>query len=300
MNFFDAIDSIEPKPSEITPKPVFVNRRQFISVAAAGASALLPALGLAENCPRYSIPDFSQDITEKKSATRYNNYYEFSTEKTVIHILAKELVTSPWKLSLYGELEKPLELDVEKLTAFCEVERTYRFRCVEGWSMVVPWRGVMLRDLIKFAKPLSGAKYLRFIGCNRPSEMIGQRRPVLDWPYVEGLRMDEALHPLTMVATGMYGEKLPPQNGAPLRLIVPWKYGYKSIKAFQAIEFTRNQPLTSWVQSMPREYDFLANVNPDVPHPRWSQRREVPLGQSRKQRTLMYNGYADLVASLYV
>jgi len=297
-----AFEFPEPQPSEITSESDFARRRSLIK-GLAGAAVMAgysPSLLASDTCPPgITIPDYSASLTPKKNATGYNNYYEFSTDKEAIRILAKSLTLSPWTLRISGEVENPITLDLDALKKLCTEERIYRFRCVEGWSMVVPWRGIMLADIIKLANPLSSARFVRMSSIVNPKEMIGQRRPVLDWPYQEALRLDEAMHPLTMIATGMYGGDLPPQNGAPLRLVVPWKYGFKSIKAVQHIELLSDQPVTTWQKAAAKEYGFYANVNPDVPHPRWSQRREVPLGESRKQPTLMFNGYAEQVAHLY-
>jgi sulfoxide reductase catalytic subunit YedY len=235
--------------------------------------------------------------TPEKNATRYNNYFEFTTNKKHVHLVAKDFSPSPWELKIEGLVNKPLRLSMNDLPAVDE--RVYRFRCVEGWSMIVPWLGFSLSELLKQVEPKPEAKFVRFETVYRPKEMVGQRRPTLEWPYVEALRLDEAMHPLTTIATGMYGKPLPNQNGAPMRLVVPWKYGFKSIKAINKIELLSEQPETSWNKLAPAEYGFYANVNPSVAHPRWSQRREVPLGQLKKVRTLPFNGYADQVASLY-
>ncbi|MEE2730388.1 MAG: protein-methionine-sulfoxide reductase catalytic subunit MsrP [Pseudomonadota bacterium] len=298
-----------PPASQITDPKVFQQRRRLLqTLPLAGLGLALPQLAQgSEACPAPSaahsivppIAEPASPITPKKYATGYNNYYEFSTDKEAVRILARRLTLSPWELTLSGAVANPLTLDLDAIAKLCLVERIYRFRCVEGWSMVVPWEGVMLKDIIALAQPLSNARYVRFRAIVNPKEMIGQRHPTLDWPYEEALRLDEAMHPLTLLATGLYGASLPPQNGAPLRLVVPWKYGFKSIKAVQHIELLTEQPTTTWQRAAPREYGFYANVNPEVAHPRWSQRREVPLGQSRKQPTLMFNGYAELVAHLY-
>ena len=214
-------------------------------------------------------------------------------------MLAQALTIEPWTLPIRGAVEKAITLDMDDIRRQCQVERTYRMRCVEGWSMVIPWFGIELQRLLSLAKPLSTARYAHFISIERPSEMIGQRRPSLNWPYREALRIDEAMHPLTLLATGLYGMDLPKQNGAPLRLVVPWKYGFKSIKAVAVIELTEQQPSTTWIEASPKEYGFYANVNPNVPHPRWSQRRELPIGERKKVATLPFNGYADQVAKLY-
>lgn len=273
-------------PLSPTPKHIISSRRQFI----ASALALLHSGNLSAK--------EQLEVTPKKFSQRYNNYYEFSTEKEAVFVLAQELTTQPWNIELSGLFDVPLSLSINDLKELPQHSRTYRFRCVEGWSMVVPWSGIELRDLLTLAKPLPEARYIQFTSLQRPSEMIGQRRPVLNWPYVEALRLDEAMHPLSMIATGMYDETLPKQNGGPARLVVPWKYGFKSAKAIVKIEALAEAPTTTWMQAAPREYGFYANVNPNVAHPRWSQKREAPLGQSKKIRTLMFNGYEE-VASLY-
>ncbi len=287
--------------SQITPHSLFLQRRKFLrALPWAAAGLVLPRSLLAtEDCVSPPLPEFKSTITPKKYATSYNNYYEFSTDKEAVRILARQLTLEPWQLRISGAVENPVTLDLDDLQKHCIEERIYRFRCVEGWSMVVPWNGVMLKDIIALAQPLSKARYVRFSSVLNPKEMIGQRRPTLDWPYQEALRIDEAMHPLTLLATGMYGEALPPQNGAPLRIVVPWKYGFKSIKAIQNIELLEQKPITTWQKAAAAEYGFYANVNPQVSHPRWSQRREVPLGQTRKQPTLMFNGYGEQVAHLY-
>jgi sulfoxide reductase catalytic subunit YedY len=214
--------------------------------------------------------------------------------------LAKNFKTSPWTVSVEGEIDKPAHYQLEDFVKPHQLEeRIYRLRCVEAWSMVIPWVGIPLRDVIKRVEPTSKAKYVEFTTLHDPEQMPGQRRRVLNWPYVEGLRMDEAMHPLTILAVGLYGQILPNQNGAPLRLVVPWKYGFKSIKSIVKIRFTQTQPQTTWAQAGPGEYGFYANVNPDVDHPRWSQKRERRIGDFFKRDTLMLNGYADQVASLY-
>lgn len=278
------------KNLKVTPESIVNTRREFISIALkAGLLGCLPISSLS------AAPDLV--ITEEKKATRYNNYYEFTSNKEYVHIIAKEFNPHPWTLSVEGLVENPISLDLSQLPHASR--HVYRFRCIEGWSMVVPWEGFALAKLLEMAKPTSAAKYVRFESIVRPSEMIGQRRNTLPWPYTEGLRLDEAMHSLTIIANGMYNKPLPNQNGAPLRLVVPWKYGFKSIKAIQKIELVSEQPDTTWNQVAPAEYGFFANVNPEVPHPRWSQRREVPLGQLKKVRTLPFNGYEQQVAGLY-
>lgn len=276
----------------ITPESVYINRRRFIGAA-------LGALGTAA-VPGVAAQAKQQELTSFSDITTYNNYYEFSTSKKAIAILAQELTTRPWDLTISGEVDNPITIGVDELIKSQLIsEYIYPLRCVEGWSMVIPWQGFPLATLLGQAKPKANAKYVKFTGLLRPSEMIGQRRNVLDWPYVEALRLDEAMHPLTILATGLYQKPLPKQNGAPLRLIVPWKYGFKSIKAIKSIELTETMPVTSWMKSSPSEYGFYANVNPRVAHPRWSQRREVRIGEIKKRKTLMFNGFEDQVAELY-
>jgi methionine sulfoxide reductase catalytic subunit len=237
--------------------------------------------------------------TPYKDVTNYNNFYEFSTDKYEPAAAAKNFKTHPWKVTIDGQVAKKLELDVDEIIKWAPPEeRIYRHRCVEGWSIVVPWIGFSFNEVIKRAQPTSKAKYVEFTTLWDPKQMPGQRVDVLKWPYVEGLRMDEAQHPLTLLCFGMYGETLPNQDGAPLRLVIPWKYGFKSAKSIVKISFTGDQPLNSWQQSNPHEYGFYSNVNPNVDHPRWSQAKERRLGEFFKRPTLMFNGY-DQVASLY-
>ncbi len=311
------------KPSEITPKSVYMNRRRFMSTAAGalGMGALgVTALGLAgkaaggwfsgtpaaEHHGRpldYKHPGpFGTDEkqTPYKDVTHYNNYYEFGTDKYSPAERAQSLTTSPWSVSIEGEVEHPGVQHMEDvLKRYALEERIYRLRCVEGWSMVIPWVGFPLGEVLRRAGPTSRAKYVKFTTVYRPSEMPGQQRSVLDWPYVEGLRMDEAMHPLTILAVGLYGEVLPNQNGAPIRLVVPWKYGFKSIKSIVKIELVEEQPVSTWTRAAPNEYGFYSNVNPHVDHPRWSQKRERRIGEFLKRDTLMFNGYGDQVAELY-
>jgi len=293
---------------EITDQAVFESRRQFIKAASVlSASALLPEVSQAEagkyaNITRSALSTIAS-VTDRADATSYTNYYEFSTNKQDSSVLARGLATNPWTVEVSGETEKPGKYNLEDILQANPVEeRIYRFRCVEAWSMVVPWVGFPLGEMLKKFKPTSKAKFVQFTTLHNPDIMVGQRSHVLEWPYVEGLRMDEAMHPLTILATGMYGDTLPNQNGAPLRLIVPWKYGFKSIKAIVKIEFTETMPATAWNKSAPGEYGFYANVNPEVPHPRWSQSRERVLGSSifaPKRETEKFNGYGEQVASLY-
>ena len=292
---------VGPSSSEITDESLFRRRRTLLCSVAAGLVAGVSGRSAfaSENC-KLDLARSADKLTKLSSITSYNNYYEFSTNKEAVRILARELTLRPWTLQIDGEVEKPLTLDIDQIiTRFDQQERIYRLRCVEGWSMVIPWTGFSLCNLLKLAAPTSAAKYVEFVSLQRPSEMIGQRRDSLSWPYTEGLRIDEAMHPLTMVATGLYGKDLPPQNGAPLRIIVPWKYGFKSPKAITHIRLRSDQPKTSWMQSSPSEYGFYANVNPNVSHPRWTQTRENRIGELRKHKTLLFNGYADQVASLY-
>lgn len=288
-------------PSEITDEALFKQRRQFLcSVTAGLISSTLPARLLADNNCTPPHIDVKEQLTSLESITHYNNYYEFSTNKRVVFELAKALTLRPWSLRIEGEVEKPLSIDIEDLLRdYTQEERIYRMRCVEGWGMVIPWQGIPLCQLLRKAAPTSRAKYVEFVSLHRSSEMIGQRHATLPWPYREGLRIDEAMHPLTLLVTGLYGKELPAQNGAPLRLAVPWKYGFKSAKAITHIRLTAKQPVTSWNQATPSEYGFYANVNPQVAHPRWTQRRENRIGELSKRPTLMFNGYAEQVAQLY-
>jgi sulfoxide reductase catalytic subunit YedY len=281
--------------SEITPERTYLDRRRFIGSLAAGASAtLIPA------CADADAAAAQEELTPYEDVTSYNNFYEFGTDKGDPARNAHTLQTSPWSIAVEGHVAKPAVYQLEDFVKPYTLEdRTYRLRCVEAWSMVIPWRGFELRKLIERVQPTSQARFVELITLLDPEQMPGQRRPVLDWPYVEGLRMDEAMHPLTLLVTGLYGRDLPNQNGAPLRLVVPWKYGFKSIKSIVKIRFVEDQPMTTWAKSAPREYGFYSNVNPEVDHPRWSQARERRIGEFRRRETLMFNGYADQVASLY-
>jgi len=283
---------------EITPHGVYLRRREFLAGAVFGAGAL--ALAAAPSAAARGRYDSDETPTDEADATGYNNFYEFGTDKREPARRAGRLRTRPWSVRIEGEVAKPGTLALEDLLAPHTLEdRIYRLRCVEAWSMVIPWRGFPLGDLLKRFEPTSRARFVAFETLHDPEQMPGQRRPILDWPYVEGLRLDEAMHPLTLLATGMYGSDLPNQNGAPLRLVVPWKYGFKSIKSIVAIRLSEKQPPTSWSLSAPREYGFYANVNPEVDHPRWSQKRERRIGEFSKRETLAFNGYADRVAGLY-
>ena len=295
-------------PSEITPEQLFKSRRKFIKSALVTSAAAVLPWGLNAETGKYAqvpVGPYSAklQVSDVEDIASYTNYYEFTTNKQDSTILARALKTSPWKVRIEGEVEKPGDYHLEDILKDNPLqERIYRFRCVEAWSMVVPWIGFPLADMLKRFKPNSKAKFVEFTTLYNPDIMVGQRRAVLDWPYVEGLRIDEAMHPLTLLVTGMYDDPLPNQNGAPLRLMVPWKYGFKSIKAIVKINLRETMPATAWNKSAPGEYGFYANVNPKVAHPRWSQRRERILGASiftPKRNTEIFNGYAQEVASLY-
>ena len=299
--------------SEITPKRLYLNRRKFLAGAAllGGAAVagrrfgglISPALTAGANAKISGLQKSSfssnEKITPYNDVTNYNNYYEFSTDKYEPAGLAKNFKTRPWKVTIDGLVSKKQELDVDTIIKMASPEeRIYRHRCVEGWSIVVPWVGFSLSELIRRAQPLSKAKFVEFTTIYAPDQMPGQRDRVLDWPYVEGLRLDEAMHPLALLCFGMYGEVLPNQDGAPLRVVLPWKYGFKSAKAIVRFRFTDKQPVNTWNKMAPDEYGFYSNVNPNVDHPRWSQATERRLGEFLKRPTLMFNGY-DQVASLY-
>lgn len=296
------------KPSEITPKSVYMNRRQFmshsiLSSALVATDALLPAW--AKRWPE--LPDGQYNTDEKLNSyediTTYNNFYEFGTAKSDPHKNAKNFNPVPWSIAVAGECAKPGVYDLEDIIKQENLQDyIYRLRCVEGWSMVIPWVGFSLADMLKRFEPTSKAKYVEFTTLLDKSRMPGQKRRVLKWPYVEGLRIDEAMNALPIMAVGLYGDILPNQNGAPIRLIVPWKYGFKSIKSIVKIRFTETQPVTTWNESAPNEYGFYSNVNPDVDHPRWSQSKERRIGEpfwAPKIKTRMFNGYAEQVAHLY-
>jgi len=297
------------RSSEITPEPVYRSRREFLQMAAAGAVGAVACGPLGEDLSaQVAIPNVKPSplsTTEKPHSwdqlTQYNNFYEFGTNKSDPAANAHRLTVKPWTVKVDGLVAKPADYALEDLVKPHQLEeRIYRFRCVEAWSAVIPWVGFPLADLIKRVQPDSRAKYVAFTTLLRPNEMPGQRGASLDWPYVEGLRMDEAMHPLTILATGLYGKEMPKQNGAPIRLVVPWKYGFKSIKSIVRISFVEKEPPTSWNIANAREYGFYSNVNPTVAHPRWSQARENSLGSFLKNKqTLMFNGYADQVAKLY-
>ena len=281
--------------SDVTPEAAFLNRRQLIAGAAAGFG--LAGVAGVSNAQEALTPNSWEDITQ------YNNFYEFGTGKTDPAEYAGALTTTPWTVEIDGMVKNPGKYDIDDIKAAMTIEeRIYRFSCVEAWSMVVPWNGFELADLLEVAGVQEGAKYVAFETLYRPEEMPGQRFQSLDWPYVEGLRLDEAMNPLTLMATGIYGKELPNQNGAPLRLVVPWKYGFKSIKSIVKITITDKEPPTSWNKANAREYGFYSNVNPNVSHPRWSQASERMIGGglfAKRVPTLMFNGYEDEVASMY-
>jgi sulfoxide reductase catalytic subunit YedY len=296
-------------PSEITPRAVYEQRRRFLKVSAGlaavtvlGALPLAPAVraGIEPGEIRKGPFGTDEKPTPLQDITTYNNFYEFGTDKRDPARHAHKLKTDPWSVTVEGLAAKTGTFTLEDiLRPHAFEERIYRLRCVEGWSMVIPWVGFPLGDLLRRFEPLGSARYVEFETLHDPKQMPGQRRRILDWPYLEGLRMDEAMHPLTILAVGLYGEVLPNQNGAPLRLVVPWKYGFKSIKSIVRIRFVAEQPRTTWMKAAPREYGFYSNVNPNVDHPRWSQKRERRIGEFRKRPTLMFNGYEEQVANLY-
>jgi sulfoxide reductase catalytic subunit YedY len=290
--------------SEITPQALFQARRKFMQTAGGAAlAAILPqALWAADNVGEVKKSAYSvaEGLTPLRDVTRYNNFYEFGTGKDEPAINAGSLKTRPWTVTVEGEVNKPKVFDIDELLKMAPMEeRVYRLRCVEAWSMVVPWLGYSLAELIRRVEPTGNAKFVEFVSLHDPAQMPGQKTSVLDWPYREGLRMDEAMHPLTLLTLGLYGEVLPNQNGAPVRIVTPWKYGFKSAKSIVKIRLVEKQPLTSWMKAGPGEYGFYANVNPEVDHPRWSQARERRIGEFLKRNTLMFNGYADEVVALY-
>ncbi len=295
--------------SEITDERLYWNRREWLRRAGLLAGAAVAGL-LSVGCRsesqqvrRKTNPgpyDTDEPWTSYKDITTYNNFYEFGTGKRDPARNAHRLRTRPWTIRVEGLCHRPATYELEDfIKPYTLEERVYRLRCVEGWSMVIPWLGFPLADVIRRAEPMSSAKFVEFTTLYDPEQMPGQKAPILDWPYVEGLRLDEALHPLTILAVGLYGKMLPNQNGAPIRLVVPWKYGFKSIKSIVRIRFVEKQPITTWMKAAPHEYGFYSNVNPNVDHPRWSQKTERRIGEFRKRKTLLFNGYADQVAHLY-
>ena len=295
----------QPIPSsEITPRDLFYGRRKFMQLAGGvSLAALLPrSVRAGEKLAdaKKSLYTVSEALTPYEDVTRYNNFYEFGTSKEDPAINAVSLKTRPWTVTVEGEVNKPRVFDIEELLKMAPLEeRIYRMRCVEAWSMVVPWVGFPLAELIKQVEPTGNAKFVEFISLHDPEQMPGQKSSVLEWPYREGLRMDEAMHPLTLLTLGLYGEVLPNQNGAPIRVVVPWKYGFKSAKSIVTIRLTEKQPITSWMQAGPNDYGFYSNVNPNASHARWSQAKERRIGEFFKRKTLMFNGYTDEVGQLY-
>jgi sulfoxide reductase catalytic subunit YedY len=298
--------------SDVTPKAHYLRRREFMRAAAvpliAGGAGLLAGRELDARQGKGAKLEFrksplgttGEELTPYEDVTTYNNFYEFGVDKDAPSRNAGSLRTRPWTVTVGGEVAKGGQFAIDDLLKpHALEERIYRLRCVEAWSMVIPWIGIPLAAILKQVEPTSKARFVEFKTLNDARQMPGVRRPVLQWPYTEGLRLDEAMHPLTILAVGLYGEVLPNQNGAPLRLVVPWKYGFKSIKSIVSIRLVERQPVGSWEQSQPSEYGFYSNVNPDVDHPRWSQARERRIGEFFKRKTLMFNGYADQVASLY-
>ena len=287
--------------NDVTPHSLYLRRREFLALGAVGAGlGLSGAAGAVPLKGKPSPYSTTETKTAKADVTGYNNYYEFGVDKDDPARNAGSLKTSPWTVKIDGECARPGTVDLATFLRGNPLQdRVYRLRCVEGWSMVIPWLGVPLADLLRKYEPTSKAKYVAFETLLRPEEMPGQKRRVLDWPYREGLRIDEAMNPLTLMAVGLYGESLLNQNGAPMRLVVPWKYGFKSIKSIVRISFTQTQPRTAWNLSAPDEYGFYSNVNPQVDHPRWSQATERRIGEFRRRPTLMFNGYGEQVASLY-
>jgi sulfoxide reductase catalytic subunit YedY len=300
---------IKMRSSEITPEHIYLSRRRFMrGIGALAASTLV--LGACGRPGAAEVPEDLQVSAETDELgnslnsywqiTNYNNFYEFTTDKEAVARLARDFKTSPWEVEVGGLVRNPKTYDPDDLRrAFGEEERIYRLRCVEGWSMVIPWNGFPLAALLKKVEPTAEAKYVRFETLYDPAQMPGQNNQWYTWPYVEGLRLDEAMHDLTLLATGLYGKSLPPQNGAPIRLAVPWKYGFKGIKSIVKIDLVKEMPLSLWMAAAPSEYGFYANVNPDVPHPRWSQATERRIGESGRRETLPFNGYAEEVATLY-
>ena len=288
------------KYSEITPEKIYRNRRSFIKSMGLGAGSIALTSIPFINDARSEQKD---KLTSYKDITTYNNYYEFGTSKSDPYKNSQNFKTDPWGISIEGEVENPINISMEEISEqFVSEERIQRLRCVEGWSMVIPWMGFSLNQLLSKVTLTSKAKFVEFESVYDPDQMKGQRYPVLQWPYKEGLRIDEAMHPLTTVVTGLYNKKLPNQNGAPLRIFLPWKYGFKSAKAIVKIKLVKKMPTSSWMRASPREYGFYSNVNPNVDHPRWSQATERVIGNdifAPRVETLMFNGYGDEVANLY-
>jgi methionine sulfoxide reductase catalytic subunit len=303
------------RSSEITPEHVYLNRRKFMQAAGiAGAGALLAACAAAPTGPEAPLADVEEEglsaegrtdeledkLNSFEEITNYNNFYEFSFDKEMVAVMARDYITSPWDVEVGGLVNNPKTFSMEDiLSKFTQEERIYRMRCVEGWSMVIPWQGFPLSALLKEVEPTSNARYVAFQTALDYDQMPNLSVGFYPWPYSEGLRLDEAMNDLTLMVTGLYGKQLLPQNGAPLRLAVPWKYGFKSIKSIVKIDLVAEEPPTLWSAIAPNEYGFYANVNPDVSHPRWSQSTERRIGEFGRRRTLMFNGYAEQVASMY-
>ena len=320
---------VKINPSEITPEHVVLSRRKFIATAV-GTGALVTSSLLLGACGRVLSPskegqepsqkgpttepgpdgpvfptvsattdELGDELTTFEAITHYTNYYEFTTSKEGVARLAQDFKTSPWRVEVGGLVHKPQTFDTDDLLKFSQEERIYRLRCVEAWSMVIPWLGFPLARLLEEVEPMGKARYVRFETVYDPEQMPGQKDFGYDWPYVEGLRMDEAMHDLTLLATGIYGQPLPLQNGAPVRLVVPWKYGFKSIKSIVKVDLVEEMPVSLWMDTAPQEYGFYANVNPEVPHPRWSQATERRIGEIKRRETLLFNGYGEEVVPLY-
>jgi sulfoxide reductase catalytic subunit YedY len=309
---------IEIPSSEITPQHIYLSRRKFMTgVAALTAGAALAACSPSSQSPSESAApaatntanadqfaaetdELGDALTSFQDVTNYNNFYEFTLDKEKVAPMAADFPTSPWEVEVGGLVRNPGVYSGDDFRSkYDQEDRIYRLRCVEGWSMVIPWQGFSLAKLLREVEPLSEARYVRFQTVFDPDNMPGQRSPWYEWPYVEGLRMDEAMHDLTILATGLYGEELLPQNGAPVRLVVPWKYGFKSIKSIVKIDLVEEMPTSLWMAAAPQEYGFYANVNPEVDHPRWSQATERRIGELGRRKTIMFNGYAEQVAHLY-
>jgi sulfoxide reductase catalytic subunit YedY len=304
---------IKIDPSEITPEYVYLSRKEFLKgmgilgvsslvLAACGSTTQTPSTTSEQNddSSLAGTDELGDSLTPYDAVTNFNNYYEFTTDKERVAELAKDFPTHPWTVSVGGLVKQPITYDIDELLQrFTQQERIYRLRCVEGWSMVIPWQGFPVADLLKEVEPTADAKFVRFETIYAPEEMPGQESPWYSWPYVEGLRLDEAMNDLAILATGLYGKPLPPQDGAPIRLVVPWKYGFKSIKAIVKIDLVEEMPVSLWMAAAPNEYGFYANVNPNVDHPRWSQSSERRIGELQRRPTLMFNGYEDEVANLY-
>jgi sulfoxide reductase catalytic subunit YedY len=290
------------KYSEITPEKIYNRRREFIKRFGITTGSLIIGQNII-NTANASTNNFGEKITEYRYITTYNNYYEFGTRKSDPAEKSQNFKTKPWEITIDGEVEKKITLTIQEIkNMFPSEERIYRLRCVEGWSMVIPWLGFSLSKILEKASPTSKGKFVEFTSVYDPEQMPGQRYPILKWPYKEGLRIDEAMHPLTTLVTGLYNKELPNQNGAPLRLIIPWKYGFKSTKAIVNIKLVEKMPTSSWMRASPKEYGFYSNVNPNVDHPRWSQASERVVGSgilSERIPTQMFNGYGDEVANLY-